>query len=49
MADIERIIDRHADIKVIAQETQLIWLAEEALAFALEMPFSKIVASIPHH
>lgn len=45
MEAIEQVVDGRADIDRVAKETQALWLAVEALAFTLEMPFSKIGAS----
>ncbi|VDD74841.1 unnamed protein product [Mesocestoides corti] len=45
MEAIEHVVDGRADIDRVAKQTQALWLAVEALAFALEMPFSKIGAS----
>ncbi|CDS40910.1 Mitochondrial inner membrane protein [Echinococcus multilocularis] len=45
MEAIEHVVDGRANIDRIAKETQALWLAVEALAFALEMPFSKIGSS----
>ncbi|VDK39830.1 unnamed protein product [Taenia asiatica] len=42
MEAIEHVVDGRANIDRIAKETQALWLAVEALAFALEMPFSRI-------
>ncbi|KAL7061435.1 hypothetical protein AAHC03_0893 [Spirometra sp. Aus1] len=45
MEAIEQVVDGRADIDRVAKETQALWLAVEALAFTLEMPFSKIGAT----
>ncbi|VDM31820.1 unnamed protein product [Hydatigera taeniaeformis] len=45
MEAIENVVDGRANIDRIAKETQALWLAVETLAFALEMPFSKIGSS----
>lgn len=45
MEAIEHVVDCRANIDRVAKETQALWLAVESLAFALEMPFSKIGAT----
>lgn len=46
MEAIEHVVDGRADIDRVAKETQALWLAVEALAFALEVPFSKIGSTV---
>lgn len=45
MEAIEHVVDGRADIDRVAKENQALWLAVEALSYALEIPFSKIGAT----
>lgn len=46
MEAVERVVEGRADIDRVAKETQALWLAVESLAFALEMPFSRMQAAV---